>query len=56
MSRNRKDWADKIIDALSAYRTTFEAPLGMSLFRVVFGNPCHLLVASGFVGYKDFGS
>jgi len=44
VSRNRKDWADKLVDALWAYRTAFKTPLGMSPYRVVYGKPCHLLV------------
>ena len=44
MSRNRKDWADKLVDALWAYRTAFKTPLGMSPYRVVYGKSCHLLV------------
>jgi len=42
MSRNRKGWADKLVNALWAYRTTFKTPLGMSPHRVVYGKPCHL--------------
>ena len=44
VSRNRKDWADKLVDALWAYRTAFKTPLGMSPYRVVYGKPCHLPV------------
>ena len=44
MSWNRKDWADKLVDALWAYRTTFKTPLGMSPYTVVYGKPCHLTV------------
>jgi len=44
VSRNCKDWSDKLIDALWAYRAAFKTPLGMSPFRVVFGKPCHLPV------------
>ena len=44
VSKNRKDWADKLIDALWAYRTAYRTPLGMSPYRVVYGWPCHLPV------------
>jgi len=44
MSRNRKDWADKLVDALWAYRTAFKTPLGMLPYRVVYGKLCHLPV------------
>ena len=39
MNRNRKDWADKVGDALRAYKTTFMTPLGMSPYGVVYGKP-----------------
>jgi len=42
VSQNRKDWADKLVDALWAYRMTFKTPLGMSPCGVVCGKPCHL--------------
>ena len=35
VSRNRKDWADKLVDALWAYRAAFKTPLGMSPCMVV---------------------
>ena len=44
MSRHRKDWADKLIDALWAYKIAYKTPLGMSPNRVVYGKPCHLPV------------
>ena len=44
VNSSKKDWAKKIDDALWAYRTTFMTPLGMSLFRLVFGKVCHLPV------------
>lgn len=42
--KNRKDWSDKLIDALWAYRTAYKTPLGMSPYRVVYGKACHLPV------------
>jgi len=42
MGRNRKDWADKLVNALWAYKTAFKTPLDMSPYRVVYGKPCHL--------------
>ena len=44
VNNSRKDWSKKIEDALWAYHTTFKTPLGMSLFRIVYGKACHLPV------------
>ena len=44
MSRNHKDWTDKLINTLRAHRTAFKNPLSMSLFRVIFDKPYHLPV------------
>jgi hypothetical protein len=41
---NRKDWANKLIDALWGYRTAYKSVLGMSPYRVVYGKACHLPV------------
>jgi len=44
VTRSRKDWADKLDDALWAYRTAFTTPIGTTPFRLIYGKPCHLPV------------
>ncbi|XP_070682428.1 uncharacterized protein [Malus domestica] len=40
----RNDWSLRLKDALWAYCTAYKIPLGMSLFRLIYGKPCHLPV------------
>ena len=44
MNSFRNDWSKKLDDALWAYRTSFKTPIGMSLFRLIYGKPCHFPV------------
>lgn len=41
---NRKDWSQRLDEALWAVRTAYKMPIGMSPYRVVFGKACHLPV------------
>ncbi|CAM8923882.1 unnamed protein product [Rhodiola kirilowii] len=40
----RKDWSQRLDEALWAYRTANKTPIGTSPFRLVYGKTCHLPV------------
>ncbi|XP_076940243.1 uncharacterized protein LOC143609360 [Bidens hawaiensis] len=44
VGKNRKDWFEKLDDALWAFRKTFKTPIGTTPFRMVYGKACHLPV------------
>ena len=44
METKRKDWSDKLDDALWAYRMAYKTPLGTTPFNLVYGKACHLPV------------
>jgi hypothetical protein len=39
-----KGWKNKLPDALWAYKTAYQTPIGMSPFQLVYGKSCHLPV------------
>nr|GEV75078.1 hypothetical protein [Tanacetum cinerariifolium] len=41
---NRKDWSEKLNDALWAFRTAYKTPTGCTPFKLVYGKSCHLPV------------
>ena len=44
VARPRKDWADKLDDALWAYRTPFKTPIGPTSYRLIYRKARHLPV------------
>ncbi|GJS06231.1 reverse transcriptase domain-containing protein [Tanacetum coccineum] len=42
MNGNRKEWADKLDDALWVFRTAYKLPIGSTPFRIVYEKACHL--------------
>ncbi|GKA10992.1 reverse transcriptase domain-containing protein [Tanacetum coccineum] len=44
VNENRKEWADKLDDALWAFMTAYKTPISSTPFRIVYGKVCHLLI------------
>ncbi|KAL2340866.1 hypothetical protein Fmac_008806 [Flemingia macrophylla] len=44
VSATRKDWSEKLDDALWAFRTAYKTPLELLPFQIVYGKACHLPV------------
>ena len=44
VSSSGKDWSNKLGEAFWAYRITFKTPTTLSLFQLIYGKACHLLV------------
>ena len=42
VNKSRKNWSQKLNDALWAYRTAYKNPMGMSPYKMVYGKTCHL--------------
>ncbi|XP_028803538.1 uncharacterized protein LOC114758641 [Neltuma alba] len=37
----RKDWSERLEEALWVYKTAYKTPIGMSLFQLLYGKACH---------------
>jgi len=44
VAQSRKDWSQKLDEALWACRTTYKAPTRLTPFQLVYGKSCHLPV------------
>ncbi|GJZ27184.1 reverse transcriptase domain-containing protein [Tanacetum coccineum] len=42
IGENRDSWSDKLDDAVWAFRTAFETPIGCTPYKLVYGKACHL--------------
>ena len=51
---NRKEWSDKLDDALWAFRTAFKTPIGITPYRLVYGKHCPLPVEKEHKAYLAF--
>ncbi|GJT26721.1 reverse transcriptase domain-containing protein [Tanacetum coccineum] len=44
VGENRASWSDKLDDALWAFRTAYKTPIGCTLYKLVYGKACHILI------------
>nr|GFA07873.1 reverse transcriptase domain-containing protein [Tanacetum cinerariifolium] len=42
IGENRASWSDKLDDALWAFRTAYQTPIGCTPYKFVYGKACHL--------------
>ncbi|GKF81580.1 reverse transcriptase domain-containing protein [Tanacetum coccineum] len=42
VGEHRARWADKLDDALWAFRTAYKTPIGCTPYKLVYGKACHL--------------
>ncbi|GJQ97127.1 putative nucleotidyltransferase, ribonuclease H [Tanacetum coccineum] len=52
VNMNRKEWADKLDDALWTFRTAYKAPIGSTPFRIVYKKSCHLPLKMEHKAYR----
>ncbi|GJR30760.1 reverse transcriptase domain-containing protein [Tanacetum coccineum] len=51
---NKKEWADKLNDALCAFRTAYKSPIRSTPFRIIYGKVCHLPIEMEHKAYWGF--
>ncbi|GJY92374.1 reverse transcriptase domain-containing protein [Tanacetum coccineum] len=42
VGENHASWSDKLDDALWAFHTAYQTPIGCTLYKLVYGKACHL--------------
>nr|GEY37886.1 reverse transcriptase domain-containing protein [Tanacetum cinerariifolium] len=50
---NRASWSDKLDDALWAFRTAFNTPIGCTPYKLVYEKSCHLPIELDHKAYWD---
>ncbi|XP_076905688.1 uncharacterized protein LOC143561503 [Bidens hawaiensis] len=53
VSHNRRDWSEKLVDAMWNFCTAFKTPIGTTPFKLVYENSYHLLVKLGHKAYWE---